>query len=131
MPTSGERNINVDEIMDQIRSELRRRKNIRGTTYPLTLMINDLFEYDDREFVINAYRVILNREPDAEGFEHFKSNLSAGKMTKAEVLARLRYSPEGRLLKVHIKGLFRKFLANSFYKIPIFAFFSRNRDKNC
>lgn len=41
---------------------------------------------DEDEFVASAYRVILGREPDQSGFEHYKSSLLAGKVTKVDIL---------------------------------------------
>ena len=70
--------------------------------------INDFLKYHDRDFVINAFRGILRRNPDTDGFEYFLHNLRSGLMTKAEIMGRLRYSPEGRAKNVRIRILRKK-----------------------
>jgi hypothetical protein len=71
----------------------------------LTISINGLLRHQDREFVVNAYREILGREPDPPGLDHHLSSLQTGKVSKLEVLGSLRFSSEGRARKVKIKGL--------------------------
>ena len=61
-----------------------------------------------------AYRCILKRGPDAGGLKYFLNNLRSGKMTKAEILGRLRYAPEGRGKKVKVTGLFWNFAHSIF-----------------
>lgn len=87
--------------------------------------INDFLKYHDLHFVMNAYRGILRRRPDSEGLRHFLESLRSGHMSKAEVLGRLRYSPEGRVKKVKIKGLFWNFVVQSSFRIPVLGYFSR------
>jgi hypothetical protein len=72
--------------------------------------INDFLKYHDQQFVINAYWGILRRGSDSEGLTYFLKNLRSGKMTKAEVLGRLRYAPEGRAAKGKVSGLFWNFV---------------------
>lgn len=87
--------------------------------------VNDFFKYHDQQFVINAYRGVLRRSPDPFGFEHFLANLRTGRMTKAEILGRLRYSPEGRVCKVKLRGLLLPFVVQSTFKIPLLGYFFR------
>ena len=68
--------------------------------------VDDLLKYHDRAFVQHAYRAILKRGPDATGFNNFIDALRNGRLNKIDVLARLRYSAEGRAKRVHIEGLF-------------------------
>ena len=152
--------INVDELMEKIRAEVRRRKEREETVHgpahqadrasqpapspridpfnigtipepePFELKeggyhINDFLKYHDLHFVMNAYRGILRRRPDSEGLQHFLKNLRLGKMTKAEVLGRLRYAPEGRTAEVKISGLFWNFVVQSSFRIPVLGYFSR------
>lgn len=72
--------------------------------------LHQLLEYDDHEFVWNAYRALLKREPDETGFKGFLERLLSGQRTKIDVLASIRYSPEGRRKNVSIDGLLRKAL---------------------
>ncbi|HEV8429098.1 MAG TPA: DUF4214 domain-containing protein [Pyrinomonadaceae bacterium] len=67
--------------------------------------LNDLLKYDDQKFVWIAYLALLKREPDEEGFTAFLERLRRGRLTKIDILARLRYSPEGKRMKVTVDGL--------------------------
>ncbi|HYE74315.1 MAG TPA: DUF4214 domain-containing protein, partial [Blastocatellia bacterium] len=67
--------------------------------------INDLLKYHGRDFVRNAYRAILKREPDEAGLTHHLENLASGRFNKVDVLASLRFSPEGERARVRIDGL--------------------------
>ena len=152
--------INVDELMEKIRAEIRQRKERGGTLHrtvphanygpPSNLYakvdlskigsmpdpepfeykeegyhINDFLKYHDQQFVMNAYRGILRRGPDSEAMRYFLKNLRTGKMTKAEVLGRLRYAPEGRANNVKISGLFWNFAIQSSFRIPVLGYFLR------
>ena len=73
--------------------------------------IDDVLDLDDAEFVMAAYRVVLQRVPDPAGFQHFLDALRDGR-TKVEVLLRLRYSPEGRRLRtpLPLPGVLRRYI---------------------
>ncbi|MCR9143487.1 MAG: hypothetical protein NXI24_14655 [bacterium] len=64
----------------------------------------DLARFDDETFVEASYRALLRHAPDPEGLGNYTRMLRAGKH-KAEVLARLRYSHEGRAQAVRLRGL--------------------------
>ena len=152
--------INVDELMEKIRAEVKQRKEGGGPprrTVPQTgfappsdiypkinlsrvgatpepepfeykeqgYHINDFLRYHDQQFVMNAYRGILRRGPDSEGLGHYLDKLRSGKRTKAEILGRLRYSPEGKSNKVKISGLFWNFAIQSSFGIPVLGYCSR------
>ncbi len=151
----GQSEISVEEIMRRIREEVRRRKKLapeeRGgpsfsfpsppekkspgpepvpvregiDLHQRTYQLEDFLKYHDREFVINAYRGILKREPDPEGLEHYLQNLRSGQMSKVEILGRLRFSPEGRRQKVKIKGLLPVLGLRLSYKVPGLGHLSR------
>lgn len=72
--------------------------------------LHQLLQYDDHEFVWNAYRALLKREPDETGFKGFLERLRSGQRTKIDVLASIRYSPEGRRKNVGVDGLLSKAL---------------------
>ena len=74
--------------------------------------LDELLQYDDHEFIWNAYRALLKREPDETGFKGFLERVRSGKRTKIDVLASIRYSPEGRRNSVSIDGLLSKTLVN-------------------
>jgi O-antigen chain-terminating methyltransferase len=140
MLETGNSEINVDQLMHEIRETVARQKLQRAgenvpasltlfspigsygshapvETSPLSLQpefhpspdrqyhVNDLLKYHGADFVRNAYRAILNREPDAAGWAHHLENLASGRFNKIDVLASLRYSPEGERARVKIDGL--------------------------
>jgi hypothetical protein len=74
--------------------------------------LHELLQYDDHEFIWNAYRALLKREPDETGFKGFLERLRSGQRTKIDVLASIRYSPEGRRKNVGIDGLLGKALVS-------------------
>jgi hypothetical protein len=84
--------------------------------------IDDLTRFHDRDFVNNAYRALLGREPDSEGCTHYLTQLRTGKMTKVEILARLRYSPEGRAKSVNISKLTGVFLLESILGLQVIGY---------
>ena len=151
--------VNIEELKERIRAEVKQRKK-QGTTLcqtvppanfvastfshvkidPLDIPavmvpekfefkevyhINDFLKFRDRNFVIAAYRGILKRGPDSGGLGHFLAKLRSGKMTKAEILGRLRYASEGRVKKTRVEGLFWNFLIQSSFRIPVLGYFFR------
>jgi SAM-dependent methyltransferase len=67
--------------------------------------INDLLKFHGEEFVRNAYRALLKREPDPSGAAQYLSNLESGRLNKIDILASLRHSPEGERARVNVAGL--------------------------
>lgn len=67
--------------------------------------VDDLLKFQDRNFIENAYLAILNRPPDHSGSASYLEALRSGKISKIEVLERLRHSPEGNRQSVVINGL--------------------------
>jgi len=84
--------------------------------------VNDLLKYSDRNFIQNAYRAILKRGPDATGYADFIAGLRSGRLNKLDVLARLRYSAEGRAKKVRVDGLFFPASLRLAYNLPIVGY---------
>ena len=70
----------------------------------------ELLSLSDRDFVENAYRTLLRRGPDPGGMSHHLERLRDGRSSKVEVLAALRWSPEGEIQGVHVDGLLAPFL---------------------
>ena len=63
----------------------------------------------DRAFIDAAYRVVLGREPDPAGSEHYLGQLRAGTLDKIDILGDLRYSAEGRQRGVALAGLRKRY----------------------
>lgn len=118
--------LNVDIVMTQVRDEVIRRGGSFGLDdaeqqtegrFPYwksvapalqlksSYTVSELVRHSDRAFVDNAYRAILRRPPDDGGMDVYLTKLRNGEMTKIEVLAALRWSPEGTRRSVHVDGL--------------------------
>lgn len=84
--------------------------------------VNDLLQYHDQTFVWNAYRAILKREPDQVGLDQFLANLRSGRFDKLDILASLRFSPEGESRNVSVEGLKRRPLYRRLYNVPVVGY---------
>ena len=84
--------------------------------------VSDLFKYHDRQFVWNAYRALLKREPDTEGLTAFLEKLRSGQFNKIDVLAALHFSPEGRRNQVTIDGLRLPATIRRLYRVPVIGY---------
>jgi len=69
-------------------------------------------------FVDHAYRTILHRPPDTEGFARQMAMLGAG-ASKVEVLGDLRYSAEGRRHAAPIPGLLPRYALAKVGRVPV------------
>src|SRR5437763_6566357 len=87
--------------------------------------LSDLLKYHDRNLIQNAYLAILKRGPDATGYRAFIESLRSGRLNKVDVLARLRYSREGRAKRVQIEGLFVPAALRLAYRIPVLGYLAR------
>ncbi|MEP6912289.1 MAG: methyltransferase domain-containing protein [bacterium] len=84
--------------------------------------LNDLLKFHDADFLNAAYRAILKREPDSFGYEHYLEQLRGGHLDKVDVLAILRFSPEGELQNVRIKGLALPTFIRRLSNLPIIGY---------
>jgi 2-polyprenyl-3-methyl-5-hydroxy-6-metoxy-1,4-benzoquinol methylase len=84
--------------------------------------VNDLLAYHDHIFVRNAYRAILEREPDEAGFARYLESLRSGRVNKLDVLASLRFSQEGQLRNVKVDGLNATARFRKLYRVPIVGY---------
>lgn len=84
--------------------------------------VNDLLKYHDRNFIQNAYRAILKRGPDATGYKNFLESLRSARLNKIDILARLRYSAEGRAKQVEIEGLRMPAMVRKAYRLPVIGY---------
>ena len=128
----------IDRILEAIRTEARARgakgrigaysTEISGGTVHMasyglprldTRHVADFLALPLDEFIGEAYRQLLGREPDTSGGPHYQRALLRGRLTRIEVLGRLWLSPEGRRRKKGIPGLALAFLIASFYRVPL------------
>jgi SAM-dependent methyltransferase len=106
--------VDIDEIMEKIRKEITGK-----------LSIGDFTKYHDEQFIKNAYRVILEREPDQAGAHDFLRRLRLGELSKTRILEQLRYSEEGRSKRVKIRGLLPRAVIDAFFRIPVVGYLAR------
>lgn len=85
--------------------------------------LDELLKYYDREFIENAYRAVLKREPDPSGLVHYLELLRGGRFDRVDILARLRSSIEGREKNVNIEGLFWPAQSRRLYRLPLIGYF--------
>lgn len=79
--------------------------------------LDDLLSQSDEGFVQTAYQAVLRRAPEPEGLESYLGRLRSGSMTKIELLAALRWSPEGEAKGVHVDGLLAPYLIQKWQRI--------------
>jgi O-antigen chain-terminating methyltransferase len=81
--------------------------------------LSELLDRYDEDFLCTAYQAILDRRPDASGQHTYLGGLRAGRLSKIDILGRLRFSPEGRERKITVRGLLPVWLAHTAYRIPV------------
>ncbi|HJU21858.1 MAG TPA: methyltransferase domain-containing protein [Casimicrobiaceae bacterium] len=81
--------------------------------------VGDFLAYHDADFVRNAYRALLGREPDPEGGARYLAKIRSGQLSRVEVLGRIRYSPEGKASRVRVDGLFVPFALRTARRVPV------------
>jgi O-antigen chain-terminating methyltransferase len=87
--------------------------------------INDLLRYHDRAFVRAAYRAVLKRSPDEIESLRELTRLRSGHINKIDLLAALRFSPEGRTKGVHLEGLLFPALIRRVGQLPLLGYVIR------
>jgi SAM-dependent methyltransferase len=87
--------------------------------------INDFLKYHGGDFVRNAYRALLKREPDPSGWTRYLESLASGRFNKVDILASLRYSPEGEQAKVKVAGLAWPATIRRLERLPIIGYLLR------
>ena len=131
--------VRADEVMRALREEVHRRRAVGGSEASRPqpaerlprldlhtnlqvgdrLDVSELLAHDDESFIINAYRALLGRDPDGDGWTANLVRLRTGERGKVEILGRVRYSKEGRQRKVPVRGLFLRFAATLLYRVPL------------
>ena len=81
--------------------------------------LDDFVRYHDEDFVRNVYRGLLRREPDLAGLADYLDALRSARLSKTEIVGRIRYSPEGRAAGVRVDGLLLPFALRSLRRIPV------------
>ena len=81
--------------------------------------VGELLAHHDRQFVQNAYLVLLKRDADLEGLHARLHLLHSGQSSRVELLFRLRYGPEGKQHRTVVKGLVRAFAIERLCRLPV------------
>jgi hypothetical protein len=81
---------------------------------PVTILLGK----NDEEFVQEAYRHLLHRQPDLDGLSSYLDCLRSDRLTKLELLSEIVSSPEGQKCRVYIRGLDWRM---RLLKLPIFG----------
>lgn len=87
--------------------------------------INDLLRFHDRAFVNAAYRAVLKRSPGETELLRDLKQLRSGGINKVDLLATLRFSPEGRAKRVELDGLVVPALIRRLGQIPLLGYVVR------
>lgn len=87
--------------------------------------VGELLGHYDRQFVQNAYLVLLKRDADVEGLNQRLQLLHSGQVSRVELLFRLRYGSEGKAHKTAVKGLIRVFLVERVCRVPLLGVIPR------
>lgn len=84
--------------------------------------LEELLQYHDHHFIWNAYRALLKREPDQEGYRSYLARLRSGERNKIDILASLNSSPEGRRANVQVDGLQIRAGLRRLYFLPVIGY---------
>lgn len=87
--------------------------------------MGELLSFYDRQFVQNAYLVLLKRDADVEGLTGRLQKLRSGELSRIDLLFRLRYSPEGKQHGTRIQGLLPAFAIERLCHIPLIGVIPR------
>jgi hypothetical protein len=79
---------------------------------------SEFLDFHDEYFIRNAYVSIFGREPDVSGMQSGLQALRAEKRSRVELLGRLRFSQEGRVHGVVIKGLWIRYQLARLQRLP-------------
>ncbi len=87
---------------------------------------DDFLHYENKEFIINIYNIILQREPDKDGYNNYLSLLQSGTKSKTEIIFMIRYSKEGRNINIKLITSKKRYLILKLYTIPMVGPFIKN-----
>ena len=87
--------------------------------------VGELLGYYDRQFVQNAYLVLLKRDADIDGLNARLHMLHTSAISRLELLFRLRYGAEGKQHKTQVSGLVRAFAIERLCRIPVIGIIPR------
>lgn len=135
--------LDANRILAGVRAEVTRRRSVsealetspwttanpslprswRPDPYPIGVppTLSRLLAHNGRQFLSDAYRALLGREPDAAGGDRYLQMLRSGERTRIDVLGSLAFSQEGRRRRVRVPGLLPRYLLRRAMRVPILA----------
>lgn len=81
--------------------------------------VRDFLPLLGEEFLQEAFRTLLWRPADEAAREIYLGALACGRASRWEILARIRFSPEGRKKQVQVRWLLLTGLVSAGYRIPL------------
>jgi hypothetical protein len=83
--------------------------------------VADFTRFQGSDFIDACYFGLLGRAPDPGGMANFRGMLLSGDR-KADVLARIRFSAEGRRYGARVRGLGIHRVASAVFRIPLLGY---------
>ena len=135
--------MNVDELLVAVKAEAARREGrtpamaggmqpshvagatLMGPRYLVTKNrshVRDFLPLFGEEFISAAFQAVLWRDVDLVARDAYLDAILCRQISKWEVLARLRYSAEGRRKKATVNGVLMATAFSLAYRIPIVGF---------
>lgn len=93
------------------------------------LDVNMLLQFDDREFVVTAFEWILGRPASAEDTASHTDMIRKGTITKVDMIAALKNSPEGSGRRIVLDNMKRAIKSNKKHKLRNKISFMRKIDE--
>lgn len=81
--------------------------------------LSDFLAFQDRDFVALAYRGVLKREPEGEGFAYHLEQLRSGRLSRIDILGDIAHSAEARAAGVSIDGLAKAYARARLGRLPV------------
>lgn len=85
---------------------------------PIASDVAELLALEDREFIEQAYMLLLKRPADPEGLEHYLIQLQNGE-EKSQIITSLLRSPEGQKSAGLFSGLHKQTLKRGLSNLPV------------
>jgi|GEM_PF-739957 len=98
------------------------RRNLNLQQYSTLYKMEDFTKYHDEAFIDNAYELILNRPADPQGKTNYLRRLRDGSVSKAQIIAFLHFSKEGRFQNITIEGAKGQYVLSVLYKLPFISY---------
>ena len=86
--------------------------------------LDEILALGDEAFVYAAYRAVLGRHPDSEGFAYYLNRIRSG-VGKLEILGQLRASKEGAKYAANVPGLNEALKRDKWRRLPYLGWLAR------